>query len=536
MMRLVSTKASTTLPELQYTTMADTAAATAAAEGEIDPGQAGALQPWYLDTQIPAGKFTRIVPVDLSSNDETAQHVTDAFKWVLQESQNRIQENVSLREALEQFSTEIHFPRDLVGVFMDEVKDQTGGRMVVWMARQMEQKKTQILNPQIPDTGQNIHQMESQFAALRKQILDLKQQGRAIANVSSDTNLEVVDNGSTGKKWWMCSEKKHPKMNTLLIPFNWENPEMVDKVYEQYRWLEKQVHGHTSSKDRLQVIGQQLNIDWRLLAAFMDSVFNKDGNYLFTFMTRYLESEIRQRLGEPIPDTFAQIKILEEEKKKLGEVNKKLEKDNAALFASHNVFDLCFNCGKGAKTLLKCTKCLVAKYCSKACQEEDWKKIHKKTCVVAIKTKRTLTRAFIMESTCTNLSKEMDVLVKTNETVQEEKTKKIEALEAENLQLKEQSATDLEEKMKKIEALEAENLQLKQESMEQTNEIASLKAAAGDPSKYECCLCMEEMIDTTLDPCGHMMCKNCAFQIINGKKSCPFCKCAVTRTFQMYNP
>jgi len=46
---------------------------------------------------------------------------------------------------------------------------------------------------------------------------------------------------------------------------------------------------------------------------------------------------------------------------------------------------LCFNCKKKDLKAKLCSKCKVARYCSKTCQIDDWKKGHKKTCKLLVK-------------------------------------------------------------------------------------------------------------------------------------------------------
>jgi hypothetical protein len=40
----------------------------------------------------------------------------------------------------------------------------------------------------------------------------------------------------------------------------------------------------------------------------------------------------------------------------------------------------CFGCGKDTEKASKCSVCLLAKYCSRECQCDDWKGMHKKLC------------------------------------------------------------------------------------------------------------------------------------------------------------
>ncbi len=40
----------------------------------------------------------------------------------------------------------------------------------------------------------------------------------------------------------------------------------------------------------------------------------------------------------------------------------------------------CFTCATDSKKLHRCSKCMLAKYCSGACQREHWREIHKRLC------------------------------------------------------------------------------------------------------------------------------------------------------------
>lgn len=40
----------------------------------------------------------------------------------------------------------------------------------------------------------------------------------------------------------------------------------------------------------------------------------------------------------------------------------------------------CTYCDKVSRTLLKCSKCLRARYCDNQCQKQDWHTLHKQTC------------------------------------------------------------------------------------------------------------------------------------------------------------
>lgn len=43
---------------------------------------------------------------------------------------------------------------------------------------------------------------------------------------------------------------------------------------------------------------------------------------------------------------------------------------------------LCFRCCKPPKNVLKCAACKRAVYCSRQCQQQDWKMVHKEQCKV----------------------------------------------------------------------------------------------------------------------------------------------------------
>ena len=49
-----------------------------------------------------------------------------------------------------------------------------------------------------------------------------------------------------------------------------------------------------------------------------------------------------------------------------------------------SLWDKCWTCGKESDRLKSCAKCKIACYCSRKCQKEDWRFIHKEVCVSCI--------------------------------------------------------------------------------------------------------------------------------------------------------
>lgn len=60
------------------------------------------------------------------------------------------------------------------------------------------------------------------------------------------------------------------------------------------------------------------------------------------------------------------------------------------------------------------------------------------------------------------------------------------------------------------------------------------KAKPDDTAKRECPICMDSVVDTVLDPCGHVVCEKCSG--IFKKKPCPICRKKVKRGLRFYMP
>ena len=385
-------------------------------------------------------------------------------------------------------------------------------------------------------TEQRIERLEKTFSTLRLEICALKQKGGYIPNNEDpDKILEVVGNGAGDEKWWMKPEKdpKENQMLTLLRPFNWQDPLMVKKATDQRNWLVRQLQGYPlNKKDRLQVIGQALNIDWRFLAAFMDSALQKDPGYVFTLMTRNLQSARLQLLGDAIPDTFGQIRKLEEEKKKLLGDNKSLQAELAKVISTFS--DQCGHCGTTAKVLSKCSNCRVVQYCSTVCQKTDWQNKHKKVCKFLMQQSDQDNKAAVSYLTAKNYARQLDDMKAT--TVSNEEFEKLQTAygfleEQLDYQVKVNMRTDEKvvywaDVFPKLEAMVQE---LEIVSASKDAKIASLEETLAEDAPAGnlggCKVCMINAANVCIVPCGHVgLCSGCYFQVESKDKICPFCR------------
>ncbi len=52
-------------------------------------------------------------------------------------------------------------------------------------------------------------------------------------------------------------------------------------------------------------------------------------------------------------------------------------------------------------------------------------------------------------------------------------------------------------------------------------------------NRYLCSICMDNMIDTFLDPCGHVFCESCLVKTVN-RTNCPGCRSVVNQPKKIY--
>lgn len=62
----------------------------------------------------------------------------------------------------------------------------------------------------------------------------------------------------------------------------------------------------------------------------------------------------------------------------------------------------------------------------------------------------------------------------------------------------------------------------------QQNEIEELS------NMLKCPICQDEKKNTSLDPCGHVLCKRCAGTILKDMKACPLCRQEVKGAHNVY--
>ncbi len=52
-------------------------------------------------------------------------------------------------------------------------------------------------------------------------------------------------------------------------------------------------------------------------------------------------------------------------------------------------------------------------------------------------------------------------------------------------------------------------------------------------NRFLCSICMDNMIDTFLDPCGHVFCESCLIKTVN-RTNCPGCRSVVNQPKKIY--
>jgi len=84
------------------------------------------------------------------------------------------------------------------------------------------------------------------------------------------------------------------------------------------------------------------------------------------------------------------------------------------------------------------------------------------------------------------------------------------------------------------EGIEALTLQCR-ELMGVTNEMQKVlkDTNAERYASFTCFVCMERLVDTFLDPCGHVMCASCWVRTVN-KRECPGCRGALRDTKRIF--
>lgn len=60
----------------------------------------------------------------------------------------------------------------------------------------------------------------------------------------------------------------------------------------------------------------------------------------------------------------------------------------------------------------------------------------------------------------------------------------------------------------------------------------AVKDAEAAKAAWTCRVCLSGEVDTTVVPCGHVLCNRCAAAVTR----CPFCRNAVVKALRLYRP
>jgi Zinc finger, C3HC4 type (RING finger) len=102
-----------------------------------------------------------------------------------------------------------------------------------------------------------------------------------------------------------------------------------------------------------------------------------------------------------------------------------------------------------------------------------------------------------------------------------------------------QSKEILDELKKLVEEFKQKNNynEKKEESLHTAGKIKSmqnvlLNTNASRYDQFTCSVCMDRLVDTFLDPCGHVMCRTCHVRSMNSQ--CPFCRTTIIEPKKIY--
>jgi hypothetical protein len=96
--------------------------------------------------------------------------------------------------------------------------------------------------------------------------------------------------------------------------------------------------------------------------------------------------------------------------------------------------------------------------------------------------------------------------------------------------------TDVTERVKVF--LDAHDIDTRREELAQLNgtikamEAVLMNTNARKYSQFTCSICMDRLVDTFLDPCGHLACEQCLGR--TRTPACPMCRTTVTTFKKMF--
>jgi hypothetical protein len=562
------------------------AAVEAAASGEPEsPGMLVKLNPsstedkgtdgWHCDSENLKTRYTGTKFLNWEEDTIIREKVYEANDYIFFLLNARRNTDITPTK-LEELAKKLPFTGDMLGVFLDAVRDQENSYWIVWKAHQILEFRNKSQNLRALSDDEKIKLLEEKMGSLRKELWSFKQPGRArIDNYNPAASLNLPDPGQRigcndefRDSSWCFYEKdgQPPWCQTIVRPVIWgTDQKQEDKIRELRDWLRNQF-GDVVTIEQAKAIGQHLNIPYQLLLLFLDAVECKEDGRFTPYFARFLEGEREFRNNETIPNTFAENKRLKADNKQLEQhvslLKDDLEKLQTEMYEltlqgakcvdKYMVFNrCCANCGMVPESgnaagsgndepkLLKCEQCSIAQYCGKECQKQHWNRGHDTACALLKKNDEDSRKILSLASSCNSIKRELKQIRQTTVSKTE-----LKAIQDENKLLltskkkfegRAQYWYDVAVELEITNAKQEDVIKEKDEMIEKMRKrIIELEAIDFELLR-ECPICMERDLSHVLSPCGHETCDFCAFGIINARNpTCPTCNAPVQRYTQLF--
>lgn len=571
----------------------EAAAEAAASGGPESPGMLVKLNPsptedkgtdgWHCDSENLKTRYTDTKFLNWEEDTIIREKVYEANDYIFFLLNARRKADIT-PTTLEELAKKLPFTGDMLGLFLDAVRDQENSYWIVWKAHQILEFRNKSQNLRALTDDEKIKLLEEKMGSLRKELWTFKKPGQArIDNYNPAASLNLPDPGQTigsigcnddfkDSSWCFYEKDAQPPLcQTVVRPVIWgTDQKQEDKILEQRDWLRNQF-GDVVTIEQAKAIGQHLNVQYQFLLLFLDVVELKEDGRFIPYFARFLAGEREFRNNEPIPNTFAENKRLKADNKQLEE-HVSLLKDNfkklqtemneltlqgAKCVDEYMVFNrCCANCGmvpesgnaagsgNDAPKLLKCEQCSIAQYCGKECQKQHWNRGHDTACALLKKNDVDSQKIMSLATSSKMIKTELAHMRKTTVSKTE-----LKAIQDENKLLLTSKKTfegraqywyDVavsneiknEDQKVKIEALQAQIDMQQRTIMElELKEKVDIRI---------CSICQIREKDHTLvalgdAECGHMMCGICAADRLNKHNPvCPTCNNPLWRAVRSY--